>query len=134
MKQPTQPSVTKRLLDAMNMIIASDFEPDIQTQADFADAIGVHPTAISSMMAGRRHVTVEQLVMLCTRFKVSGTYLLLGKGDMFMPGSRIDSSAAKIESRLRDLVEKMDVLIAASHNQKPGTETRNKTTKLSKYG
>lgn len=126
--------VTKRFLEVMNVIIASDFEPDIESQLNFADEVGVHPTAISRMITGNGHATVEHLMSLCTRFKVSGTYLLLGRGDMFLPSSRIESSAAKIESRLRDLVEKMDVLIAKSHNEKPGTETRNKGVKLSKYG
>lgn len=130
MKQPTQPSVTKRLLDAMNMIIASDFEPDINTQAEFAVAIGVHPTALSRMISGNGQATVEHLVALSTRFKVSGNYLLTGRGDMFLPGSRIDSSAVKIESRLRELVAKMDVLIANSHNQFPVTETRHRAKKM----
>lgn len=128
--EQTGHTVTRRLLEVMTKVIASDFEPDIKTQADFSGAIGVHPTALSRMISGNGQATVEHLVTLCSRFKVSGTYLLSGRGDMFLPGSKIDNSAAKIETRLRELASKMDVLIAASHNQTSVTETRNKRQKI----
>lgn len=113
----SHPAVTKRLLDIMNIIVASDLEPDIHNQAAFAQALNIHPATISQWVSGVKQVTVEQLVTACTRFKVSGTYLLLGRGDIFLPGTKIQSSQEQINKRVGELTEKVDSLIATIHNQ-----------------
>lgn len=127
MKQQT---VTRRLMEIMSMVIASDFEPDINTQAEFAGAMGVHPTAISRMLAGTADATVEQLVTACTRFKVSGNYLLLGRGDIFLSGHKLQNMNARIENKLNLMYEDLEQLKTAIFNQKPVTETRHKPSKI----
>lgn len=120
-------AVTSRLLDVMNTVISSDLEPEINNQAAFAEAIGVHPATISQFIGGTKQVTVEQLIALCNRFKVSGTYILSGKGDIFLPGHKIQNMTSRIENKLNLITEELDLLKAAVINsQTKVTETRNK--------
>lgn len=130
MKQSHQ-SVTNRLLEIMNIILASDLEPEVHNQADFAKAIGVHPATISQWIAGTKQVTIEQLLALTTRFKVSGNYLLNGTGDIFLPGHKIQNMTSRIENKLNLITEELDLLkVAVINSQKPVTETRHKGSRI----
>lgn len=128
-KSNDHPSVTKRLLEIMTITIASDLEPDIKNQADFAEAIGVHPATISQWISGAKQVTVEQLITLCNRFKVSGTYILSGKGDVFLPGHKLQNMNARIENKLDQLYKDLDLVKSALTNLESVTKTRNKEYK-----
>lgn len=129
-KSNDHPSVTKRLLEIMTITIASDLEPEIKNQADFAEAIGVHPATISQWISGAKQVTIEQLISLCSRFKVSGNYLLNGTGDTFLPGHKLQNMNARIENKLDLMYEDLELLKTAITNLKPVTETRNKRHKM----
>lgn len=74
-------TVTKRLLEAMAIIIAN--RPDIKRKYRFANELGIDYRHLVKYQQGTHHPTVDILVTACITFNISPNWLLLGKGPMF---------------------------------------------------
>jgi len=53
------------------------------TQQEFAERIGLKPTAVLMYEKGNRNVTEQSLTLICREFKVRETWLREGEGEMF---------------------------------------------------
>lgn len=53
------------------------------TQADFAEKIGLKPTAVLMYEKGNRNVSEQSIVLICQAFSVNEEWLRTGEGEMF---------------------------------------------------
>lgn len=63
------------------------------TQKDFADRIGIKPSAIANYENGRNDPIDAVVSLICREFGVSESWLRTGEGDMIAPSTRQEEIA-----------------------------------------
>lgn len=76
---------------------------NIETYADFAKAIGAHPTRISAWSKGKHHPTAWNMHNAHVKFGIDINWLLTGKGKMI---SDKEDQLTKIERMIKQLSKK----------------------------
>ncbi len=76
-----QTDVSKRFIKAIKYIIAEDLAG---SSSEVAERIGTHQPTISFIKKGQRSPTVDMICNLCDIYNINPSWLLLGKGDMFL--------------------------------------------------
>lgn len=111
MKSKQTTEATKRFLEAMHEIIKRDRmnRGDITTVAAFAESIGQFPQNISKFNNNEKQVTLQMLIDICMKYKVNPTFIVLGKGEMFLRddasylGDTLEKNIKSLERRVKEL-------------------------------
>lgn len=106
MPKPENPNgrvITSRIVEVMNELIASR---KVKNQNIFADIIGVKPPVVSRWVKQKSWATLDDVVTLCVKLKVSPMWIILGTGEMFLnktTGKQLERQMADLNTRLAEL-------------------------------
>lgn len=89
--------VKERFLKAMRLCIANRWN-GVRNKKMFAAELGITPQLINNLVSDPKRIpTVEQICLICQRFAISPTYIILGKEPIRM------IETASLEDRIKRL-------------------------------
>lgn len=93
-----------RCLACMRAVIAND--PDTSNELLFCNKIGLINTSLYRWKNGTGGPTLQNVVMICKKFNISPSYIILGQGDMYG-----DAEVIKRIENLEKKVRKLEKLL-----------------------
>lgn len=93
---PSANPIAERLQELVDRLVK---EKKIKNQADFARKAGLRYTNIFEVKQGKRNITIEMVIAICTAFGVSADWILLGKEETQPDKERLN--------RLEDIVSEL---------------------------
>lgn len=72
-------------------------------QMDFGEKVGLSKASISALESGLRNITDRHIMLLCSTFNVSETWIRTGKGEMFVQPATFSLDAYAQKNQLTEL-------------------------------